>query len=104
MGVPEIASRLALRVKPQTHPQTTFEVTPAIAFRTSWELTARLNRQIELHLVFGIDCQIPVGFASQTRPETAVKVALLLPFRVATETALGTVPGTVPRVIRGMST
>jgi hypothetical protein len=97
------ASGLALRVKPQTRPQTTFGITPAVTFGLDWQQTARLSRQIELPLAFGIDCQVAAGFAPQTGVGTGVKVAFGLPFRVTVEIAPGTVPGTVPKVIRGMS-
>jgi hypothetical protein len=75
LGARNEASGFALRVDLQTHPQTTFEITPAIAFRISWQLTARLGRQIALHFGFGIDCQFPVGFAPQTGCGTGVEVA-----------------------------
>jgi len=54
---------------------------------TGWQLTARLNRQIGLHLVFGIGYRVPVGSVPQTRPEIVAKIAYRLPFRVATDTA-----------------
>jgi hypothetical protein len=95
-------SGFALRVMLQTCPQTTFGVTSATALRTGWQQAARLNRQVVLPLPVGIDYQVPVGFAPQTGCGTMMKVAFRLPFRAAVETTLGTVPGTVPMVIRGM--
>jgi hypothetical protein len=102
-GARNETSGLALRVRPQTRPQTTSEVTAAVALGLGWQQTARLRRRIAPQLDFGIDCQVPVGFAWQTGYGTKVKFAFRLPFRVTVETAPGTVPGTVPGVIRGMS-
>ena len=102
-GAPNEASGLALRVELQTRPQTTFEVTPAIPLGIGWQEAMRFGRQVGLDSHLGIGCQVEVGFATQTRPETGVKVDFRVPFRVAVATTLGTVPGTVPTVVPGRS-
>jgi hypothetical protein len=81
--------------------KTTFAITPAIAFRTGWQKTLRLGRQIALHLDFGIESQVPVGLLLRIGPLTEVEVDSRKPFGFAEETALGTVPGTVPTVVPG---
>jgi len=58
------ASGLALRVGLQVRPQTTFAVTPAIAFTTGRQQAVRFTRQFGLHLAFRVDSQVPLGLAS----------------------------------------
>jgi len=60
--------------------------------------------QVELIVALSIPPQvlvpIPLLIAAETRPETTAHVLLWVPIRTTSRT----VPGTVPRVIRGMST
>jgi len=74
-GARNEASDFALRIDLRTYPQTTFEITPALASRICRKLTAGLIRQVALPLAFGIERRVPVEFAPQTLPEIEVDVA-----------------------------
>jgi hypothetical protein len=69
----------------------------------SLQKAVRLGRKVSSKLPSRISRQITLGFAPQTGYGTGMKLDSRKPFRVAMDTTPGTVLGTVPTVVRGVS-
>jgi hypothetical protein len=98
-----LAIEVTCQVGLQTGSQATFTTTPAVAFGVGPQEVLRISRQVGPGLDCGIGCQVPVGFAPQTGPLTKARIDSGKPFGVALDTTSRTVPGTVSRLVRGMS-
>jgi hypothetical protein len=104
LGTQDDASAPALAVTRQTGSQTTFAVTPRVALGLGVQKAVQIGRKTSPKSPSEISRQVAVGFAPQTGCGTGMKIDSRKPSGFAMDTTPGTVLGTVPTVVPGMST
>jgi hypothetical protein len=97
------ASPLASELASQVGLQTAIAVTLAVTLSIDLQKAVRIGRKTSPNLPSEISRRVTVGFAPQTGCGTGMKLDSRKPFSVAIDTTPGTVLGTVPTVVPGMS-
>jgi hypothetical protein len=83
--------------------QTARTIESAIALGLGLQKAARIGRKTSPNLPSKISRRVTVGFAPQTGCGTGMKLDSRKPFGIDLDTTPGTVLGTVPTVVPGMS-